>query len=89
MSDTLLDNTDDLIFQNGDFKIGESTIQEVGIILRLTKGDLKSDPLLGADLIQLKKTKVKRFDIESRARIGLGRDGKDFDEMKQFINVSR
>lgn len=87
MTDLMLDNTDDLIIQNGDFKTGESTIQEVGIILRLTKGELKSDPLLGTDLIQLKKTKIKRFDIESRARIALGRDGKDFNEIKQFINV--
>lgn len=85
--DILLNEDNDLQILNGDFVIGESTIQEVGIILSLTKGDLKSDPLVGADLIQLKKTKLKKFDIESRARIALARDGKDYDIIKDYINT--
>lgn len=89
MTDFLLDDNDDLLIANGDFVIGESTIQEVGIILRLTKGDLKSDPILGPDIIQLKKAKAKKFDIESRTRIALARDGKDYDEIKKFIQVKR
>ena len=48
--DILLDENDDLKILNGDFDIGESEMQEVGIILRLRQGELKSDPILGANL---------------------------------------
>lgn len=52
-SDILLDDSDDLNIVNGDFVIGESTLQEVGIILRLNSGELRNDPVLAPNLIQL------------------------------------
>lgn len=86
--DILLNADDDLIFQDGDFVIGESLTQEVGIILRLNQGDLKSDPLLGPNLIQLEKGVEDAEEFKERVKIHLKRDGKDYNELKNRINMN-
>lgn len=85
--DILLDENDDLIIANGDFLLGDSLTQEVGIILRLNQGDLKSDPLLGPNLIRLEKsTEINEF--QERVKVHLERDGKDFNELKQRLTLN-
>ncbi len=86
--DILLNQDNDLDFLNGDVVIGESLLQEVSIIARLQSGELKSDPILGPNLIQLIKSNSKQADIEQRLRIHLARDGKEYNELKQYIQVN-
>jgi len=86
--DILLDSNDDLIFKDGDFAIGESLMQDVGIILRLNQGDLKSDPLLGPSLIQLEKTIEDADEFKERVKIHLKRDGKNYNKLKSRINMN-
>jgi hypothetical protein len=86
-SDIMLDNTDDLQIVNGDFTFGESLLQEVGIIIRLHSGDLKSDPVLGPNLIQLIHTKKDEQEIEERLRLHLQRDNKSYDDVKKVLHL--
>lgn len=83
--DILLDNHDELSFYNGDFDTGESEMQDVGLILRLRQGELKSDPILGANLQHFMHGIYDRIAVEKRVKIHLARDGKDYDEIKKKL----
>lgn len=86
--DILLNEIDDLQILNGDFAIGESELQDVGIILRLRQGELKSDPILGANLQHFMKSKYDRVSLEKRVKIHLERDGKNYDQIKNKIKLN-
>lgn len=85
--DIMLSGNDDLQIVNGDFVIDNSILQEVGIIIRLNAGDLKSDPVLGPNLIQLINAKEDPQEFEERVRIHLARDNKSYEDVKKLINV--
>lgn len=83
-----------LLDENGDLKVigkqlvvGDSEMQEVAIILEMSQGSLKSNPLLGADLIQLLKANASKADITRRTRIHLEKDGKNYNEIKNKIKT--
>lgn len=88
-TDILLDANDDIIIVDGDFVIDESVLQEVGIILRLNSGDLKSDPVLAPNLIQLVNSKENSQEFEDRVRIHLKRDNKNYNEIKELISFKK
>ncbi len=88
LKDLVLDDDSDIAILNGDFTIDDSLMQEVGIILRLNSGDLKSDPVLAPNLIQLVKSSAKPQIIEERIKLHLARDGKNYDEIKKNININ-
>lgn len=87
-NDILLNQENDIDIINGDLVIGESLLQEVAIIAQLNSGELKSDPILGPNLIQFNKSNAKRNEIEQRLRIHLARDGKEYNEIKKYIEVN-
>lgn len=88
MKDFLLDDDNDIQFDaNGELVIGESELQEVALILQMNQGDLKSFPMLGANLVQLLKGKEKRHLIEERIRVHLGLDGKDYNAIKKYLQT--
>jgi hypothetical protein len=84
-NDILLDENNDLQIVNGDFVIGESLMQEVGIILQMNQGELKSDPLIGANLT----TKIRGVQNDAKIRrhieTQMELDGKDYDEIKNNV----
>lgn len=84
----LLDENNDLQAVNGTLVMGNTQMQEVGLILQLQQGGQKFEPTLGPNLIQLKKTNAPRFDMEQRARIHLAKDRIDYDNIKQQLNTS-
>lgn len=88
MIDINLDLDDDLGITDGDFTIGESLSQDVGIILRLNQGDLKSDPILGPNLIQLIKSNVSQQELQTIIKLHLERDGKDYNEVKNIMQIN-
>ena len=85
--DIMLDNNDDMQIANGDFVIGESMLQEVGIIIRLNSGELKSDPVLGPNLIQLTNSNADLQEFEERLRLHLQRDNKNYEDVKKLISI--
>ncbi len=87
--DLLLNDENDIQIANGDFVIGESLTQEVALILRSSQGEWKSDPLTGANLIQLINSNVDEISLRKRVKLHLQRDNKDYNEIKELINLRR
>ena len=83
--DIVLDTDFDLKIVSGDFLIDESEMQEVGLILSMSSGELKSDPLIGANLIQFVRGVKDNREIERHVRKQLELDNKDYDEIKDRI----
>ena len=84
--DYLHTEEDDLLIRNGDFAVGESEMQEVGIILRLNPGELKSDPVLGPALLRFIRGRDDAR-IRQLARLHLERDGKNYEQLKEQIKI--
>jgi phage baseplate assembly protein W len=84
-NDILLDENDDVRIENGDFVIGDSLDQEVGLILRMNKGELKEDPVMGCDLIRLINSNTSEAELKQIIKLQLARDGKSYDELKERI----
>lgn len=84
-NDIKLDENFDLLIENGDFLIGDSEMQEVGIILAMNVGELKSDPLIGANLVHFIRNVKDKVKIERHIRTQLELDDKDYDEIKNRI----
>lgn len=87
MTDILLGLNDDLSIENGDFEVGDSLIQEVGVIIRLQKGELKSDPLMGPNLVRLINSNIDAVALESVLKINLERDRKNYEEVRNLIQM--
>ena len=87
MKDILIDTENDIKIINGDFDVGESEMQEVGLILQSTQGEWKQSPILGPNLYQYIKSKASKTEIDSQVRIHLAIDNKDFKSLKNKIQT--
>lgn len=87
--DYLHNDDGDLRFADGDFAKGESEMQEVEAILHLNQGELKSDGILGCNLIKLVNAKADRVAVERAVRINLERDNKDYTAIKEAIALRK
>jgi hypothetical protein len=85
--DFLTDNDGNLLIKNGDFVIGDSEQQEVAEILESHPGEWKEDPIIGAALTRMIKTKYDAGRMSSEIKKQLARDGKDYEDYKEFINL--
>ncbi|TLP81350.1 hypothetical protein [Maribacter sp. ACAM166] len=85
--DILLNDTGELTIANGDFVIGDSEDQEVQLILEMAQGELKEDPLLGADLFRLIHSNATDAELKLAVKLQLARDGKDYDKLKERIKI--
>lgn len=86
--DILLDANGDILIKDGDFAVGKSELQEVGRILEMSQGELKSDPVLGPGLTRFTLGPVNENKLKQLVRVHLGRDGKNYDEIKDLINLN-
>jgi hypothetical protein len=84
----LLDENNDLKIINGTLQIGDSMIQEVGIILQMSQGELKSNPLIGANLITMIRGVENKEKIQRHIAIQMSLDGKDYDDVKDFLKLN-
>lgn len=83
----LINVQNDLQIKNKNLIIGNTLLQETALILIMNQGEHKFEPILGPNLIQLKKTKYSSFDIEKRTKIHLALDGKDYQVLKHLIKT--
>jgi hypothetical protein len=81
----LLDENNDLKIVNGKLQLGNTLMQEVAIILQMNQGELKIDPLIGANLIVKMRGIENKHKIESLIDSQLELDGKNYDEIKDLI----
>lgn len=84
----LLDENFEIVVRNGTAAIGETLIQEVHIILQMNQGELRSDPLLGPNLIYRIKGKKNQSEIKQAVKLALARDRKDYNEIQKLISLS-
>lgn len=84
-NDILLDENNDLQIVAGDFVIGESFMQEVGLILQMNQGELKSDPLIGANLTSKIRGVQNDAKIRRHIETQMELDGKDYEDIKNKI----
>lgn len=88
MKGILLNNDNDLYVQDGILAFGDTTMQEVGLLFELNAGELKSDPILGPSLVRLVNSKAKPSYIETIMRDQLARDKKNYDKIKELIQIN-
>jgi hypothetical protein len=81
----LLDENFDIKIVNGKMQLGDILMQETAIILGMNQGELKIDPLLGANLVVKMRGIENRQKIESLIESQLELDGKNYDEIKDLI----
>ena len=85
MKDILLGETGDLLIENGDLVIGESSQQHVALLVELHKGELKEFPTTGFGINRyLKKSTSSLTRFTREIKIELEADG--FNDAK--INIS-
>jgi hypothetical protein len=83
-----LDENNDLMVRNGSLHLSDTTFQEVALLLPMTQGDHKFKPLLGPNLIQMIKSKVNNLSVQKRIRKHLALDNKDYDELKNALQLN-
>lgn len=69
------------------FVVGDTLIQNAAIVLELNQGELKEDPVLGANLIRYMRSKADKTAIEKQMKIHLKRAGIDYAELVDKINI--
>ena len=86
--DILLDKDGDLLIINGDLVIGDSELQEVELIVTMMQGDLKEDPIVGANLMHYEKGTLTTAQIKNKVSLALQRDKKDFNSIKKGLELN-
>jgi hypothetical protein len=81
----LLDENNDLKIVNRRLQLGTTMMQEVGVIIQMNQGELKFDPMLGANLVTEMRGVPNAHRIESIIDTQLALDGKDYDQVKDLI----
>ncbi|MEO7977780.1 hypothetical protein [Flavobacterium sp.] len=79
----------DLQIANGDFVISESELQEVGIILQISQGEMKSDPFIGANLTTMVRDVTNQEKIKRHIQTQLELDDKDYDAIKEHLIIKK
>jgi hypothetical protein len=87
MKGILLGADGDLEVINGTLKFGDTTLQEVGLLLSLNQGELKTDPILGPNLVEKIRSNASRMSLQTIIKKHLKRDNKDFDEVKDYLQI--
>jgi hypothetical protein len=57
--------------------------------LRLNSGELRNDPVLAPNLIQLVNSASNDQEFEERVRLFLRRDNKNYEDIKKLINIKK
>jgi len=74
MNDILLNSENDLMIANGDFAVGDSLNQQVGLLLLVNKGEVKQHPLIGVGINDILLAE-SMTDIYNEVRVQLKADG--------------
>lgn len=85
--DFLLDDSGEMIVRNGDLAVGDSLTQELGLLMLTNKGEIRWDPLCGCDLIRRMNSTLRRSQLEREVRLQVERDGKNWGDLKEGINI--
>jgi hypothetical protein len=82
MNDILLNSTNDLLIVDGDFAVGDSLNQQVGLLLLVNKGEVKQHPLTGVGINDLLLAE-SMTEIYNEVRMQLKDDGLKLRKIEQ------
>lgn len=97
MRGILLNTTYDLVIKprldstgkiTSGLMVGETTDQVAALVLKMSQGELKEDPLLGCGLTKFMRGKYSATKIEQRIRSHFMRAGLDFDDYKEKLTYN-
>jgi hypothetical protein len=74
--DILLDTDFEDKVVDGDFAVGDGILDDCNIILKLNTGALKSDVVIGPNLIRLMNSNISPTQFKQEIKLHLNRDGK-------------
>ena len=80
--DILTDSDGDDIYKGGDFAVGDGRADDVSAILKLNTGQLKSDVILGPNLIMVVNKPLAPNELRRLIDLHLTRDNKDVKSVK-------
>ncbi len=89
-NDFLLDDTGDLKVVNGDLATGDSTQQDIELLLLSKKGEWKEFPMVGANIQEFLKQREGHTAALKEARIQLRKDNLTINKLtinNSVINV--
>lgn len=78
----LANGTEDLVIEDGDFKSGDSNIQEQQHIIKAVPGHFYQSPTIGAAITEEQNSSITPQDLEQRIRLALEADNMRVDEVK-------
>jgi hypothetical protein len=84
----LLDKNNNLKISNQALQIGDTMLQEVGLILQMSQGEMKFNPLIGANLTTMIRSVDNREKIQRHIAIQMELDGKDYDTVKEKLKLN-
>ena len=85
--DILINDDGTPVIVNGDFAVGESTLQELAQLFKTHQGNVKHAPLLGCNLTEFVKRNADRDKVNARIAQNMKMDGKDFNDLKHLIHI--
>ena len=65
--------------------IGEREVQDAYIVLKANQGEIKEDPIIGANLIRMIRSKADKERIRKTIKISLQRVGVEFENIKGVV----
>ncbi len=80
--DILSDESGDLMIKNGDFVIGESSLQHIHDIVIAEKGEYKQYPMLGVGIRQELLSNTTEVELKHMIRKELELDGMTVEQIK-------
>jgi hypothetical protein len=75
--DIILDQDGEDLVDNGDFVVDDGKLDDCLIILKTNKGEVKSDPMLGPNLIKMMNANVTTTDLKQEILLNLKMDSKE------------
>lgn len=84
VKDILLDDSNDLIIQNGDFKVEESDQQHIQLIIESWIGSWKQFPLVGVGITNYKNSAGQSIALKRSIAVQLEADG--YNKPDIFVN---
>jgi hypothetical protein len=86
-NDYQLDDDGDLKIEAGDFVFSDALTDDVAMIISINQGELKSDPLTGCNMVSRIRSQQSAEEIQRSVRLQLQRDGKNFNEIKDYLKT--
>ncbi len=88
--DILLDSDFEDSIVGGDYAIGDGTLDDCQVIFKLNTGALKSDPILGPNMVKMINSRKTPSEIKQILKLNLNRDSKyprTLEIINGFVNI--